>query len=144
MKFTEELYEKAKNAKSAEELIEIAKAENVALTEEEAKNYFDKLHKTGELDDDELDNVSGGCGEDLSPDWMQTDPEQLKWMYPVGMVVKVFRGQGTFGMISERATVISQETLQMIGGAYYPGYIVQFADGTTKQVMQRYILTSAT
>ena len=32
-----------------------------ALTEEEAKTYFDQLHpQTGELSDDELDNVAGG------------------------------------------------------------------------------------
>ena len=56
----EELILKAKDAKSAEELLVIAKENGMELTEESAKVYFDQLHKTGELDDSELDNVSGG------------------------------------------------------------------------------------
>ena len=38
--FTPELIAKAKAAKSAEELLELAKANNVDLTETEAKTYF--------------------------------------------------------------------------------------------------------
>ncbi|MGN1136926.1 MAG: hypothetical protein ACI4SF_11975 [Oscillospiraceae bacterium] len=57
-----ELLEKAKQAKTAEELLALAKAENIELTEEAAK-AFAKLNKNGELSDEELDNVSGGgCG----------------------------------------------------------------------------------
>ena len=56
-----ELMEKAKQAKSAEELLAIAKENGIEATEEEAKQYFAQLHSaTGELSDDELDNVSGG------------------------------------------------------------------------------------
>ena len=62
MKFSNELIEKAKTAKSAEELLQIAKAENIEMTAEEASKYCAELHKTGELSDDELDNVAGGCG----------------------------------------------------------------------------------
>ena len=60
-----ELITKAKAAKSVEELLELAKASNVELSEEQAKEYFAKLNPTkGELSDDELDDVSGGgCGE---------------------------------------------------------------------------------
>ena len=51
----------AKAAKSPEELLALAKENNVELTEESAKAYFDQLHpQTGELSDDELDNVAGG------------------------------------------------------------------------------------
>jgi hypothetical protein len=55
---------KAKAAKSAEELLEIAKANGVGMTEEEAKTYFAQLcPPSGEIDDDDLDNVAGGaCG----------------------------------------------------------------------------------
>ena len=60
MEFTKEMIEKAKAAKSVEELAEIAKAEGIELTAEEAKMHFDELHKTGELSDEELDNVAGG------------------------------------------------------------------------------------
>ena len=62
MQFSKELIEKAKTAKSAEELLAMAKAEKVELTEAEAAKYFAELHKTGELSDEELDNVAGGCG----------------------------------------------------------------------------------
>ena len=61
MKFTDEMLEKAKTAKSAEELLAMAKAEKVELTEEEAVKAFAELNKTGELSDEELDNVAGGC-----------------------------------------------------------------------------------
>ena len=61
MKFIDEMLEKAKTAKSAEELLAMAKAENVELTEEAAK-AFEELNKNGELSDEELDNVAGGCG----------------------------------------------------------------------------------
>ena len=59
----EEMLLKAKNAQSAEELFLISKEFNISITEEQARVYFDQTHKTGELSDDELDNVSGGgCG----------------------------------------------------------------------------------
>lgn len=57
-----ELIEKAKQAKTPEELYEMAKEVGRAMTEESAKEYFDMLHpKTGELGDDELDDVAGGA-----------------------------------------------------------------------------------
>ena len=55
-----ELFEKAKEAKSAEELIVLAKENGAELTEEEAADYFTQLHQSGELSDEELDHVSGG------------------------------------------------------------------------------------
>ena len=42
MKFTPEHLEKAKQAKSAEELIALAKENGMELSEEEAKNYFEQ------------------------------------------------------------------------------------------------------
>ena len=64
-KLTPELLEKAKQAKTAEELIALAKENGAEMTPEEANTYFAQLNpKTGELSDDELDNVAGGCGED--------------------------------------------------------------------------------
>ena len=67
MQFSKELIEKAKTAKTPEELLAMAKAEKVELTEEEAVKAFAELNKTGELSDEELDNVSGGCGRDYEP-----------------------------------------------------------------------------
>ena len=62
MNVSKELLEKAKTAKSEEELLAMAKAEGFELPEGEAKTVFSKLNKTGELSDEELNNVSGGCG----------------------------------------------------------------------------------
>ena len=59
MKISKELLEKAK---SAEELLEMAKTEKIELTAEEAAKAFAELNKSGELSDEELDNVAGGCG----------------------------------------------------------------------------------
>jgi predicted ribosomally synthesized peptide with nif11-like leader len=60
---TPEMIEKAKAAKSAEELLEVAKANGIELTADEAATYFAQLNpKSGELDDDALDGVAGGCG----------------------------------------------------------------------------------
>ena len=59
----EELIAKAKEAKSVEELLALAKENNYPLTEEEAQNYYNQFHVTGELSDDELDQVGGGCGD---------------------------------------------------------------------------------
>ena len=59
---TPEMIEKAKAAKTAEELYEIAKANGVEMTEDEAKTYFAQINpKSGELDDDDLDSVAGGA-----------------------------------------------------------------------------------
>ena len=56
-----ELIAKAKEAKSPEELMALAKENGIELTEEAASTYFNQLNpKMGELADDELDNVAGG------------------------------------------------------------------------------------
>jgi NADH pyrophosphatase NudC (nudix superfamily) len=57
-----EMIEKAKAAKSAEELLALAKENNVEMTADEAATYFAQLNpKSGELDDDDLDAVAGGA-----------------------------------------------------------------------------------
>ena len=65
---TPEMITKAKTAKTAEELLALAKANGVVLTEEEAKTYFEQLSAIGAVSDDELDIVAGGsdggCGND--------------------------------------------------------------------------------
>ena len=64
MELTKEVIEKAKEAKTVEELVALAKENGVELTFEEAEECFAKLHKSGELADEELDNVAGGgCGD---------------------------------------------------------------------------------
>ena len=68
MNISKELLEKAKQAKTAEELLEMAKAEHIELTAEQVAKAFAELNKTGELSDEELDNVAGGgCGDPETP-----------------------------------------------------------------------------
>ena len=59
--FNEEALAKAKQAKSVEELLTLAKESDVEMTAEQAQEIFARLNqKSGELSDDELDNVAGG------------------------------------------------------------------------------------
>ena len=59
---TPEMIEKAKAAKTAEELLDLAKENNVEMTADEAATYFAQLNpKSGGLSDDDLDNVAGGA-----------------------------------------------------------------------------------
>ena len=62
---TSEMIEKAKAVKSAEELLALAKENNVEMTADEAATYFAQLNpQSGELDDDALNGVAGGgCAE---------------------------------------------------------------------------------
>ena len=61
MEMNKELLAKAKETKTPGELMAFAKENNMEMTEESAKAYFDLVHpKTGELSEDELKNVSGG------------------------------------------------------------------------------------
>ncbi len=60
---TNELITKAKECKSAEELLALAKENNVEMTEKQAAELFASLNQEGELSDDELDGAAGGgCG----------------------------------------------------------------------------------
>ena len=58
--FNTEMIEKAKGAKSAKELLELAKAEGIDITEDEARKYFEQINLP-DLDDELLDMVSGGA-----------------------------------------------------------------------------------
>lgn len=61
MKINSEELKQVKMAKSAEELIVLAKERGIELSEEQAKLFFARLNPQSEkLADDELDNVAGG------------------------------------------------------------------------------------
>ena len=85
---TPEMIEKAKAAKSVEELLELAKANGVEMTADEAATYFAQLNpKSGELDDDDLDNVAGGAGSCGDPTNKDLFPENSKLRYKRGPCV---------------------------------------------------------
>ena len=95
MKISKELLEKAKTAKSAEELLAMAKAENIALTEEEAAKAFEELNKNGELSDEELDNVAGGCGKSPRDGNLFGSEAKVTYKYSIGDIVNAKLGMGT-------------------------------------------------
>ena len=59
---TPEMIENAKSVNSAEELLALAKENNIEMTADEAATYFAQLNpKSGEINDDDLDSVAGGA-----------------------------------------------------------------------------------
>ena len=56
----EEFIAKLKEAKSADEILVLAKENGMELSEEKAKELFSELNASGELSDEELDKVAGG------------------------------------------------------------------------------------
>ena len=58
----EEILAKARAAKSPEELLKLAHDNGMSeFNEENAKAYFEVMHHSGELSDDELEQAAGGC-----------------------------------------------------------------------------------
>lgn len=57
---TKEMLEKAKNAKTSDELMAMANAAGIELEKSKAEEIFARLNKGGELSDDDLDSVAGG------------------------------------------------------------------------------------
>ena len=81
-KLTPELLEKAKQAKSPEELIALAKESGIELSSEQAAAYFAKLGSDdGGLTDDELDNVAGGCFGEHYDNRIKVSPTDRDCMY---------------------------------------------------------------
>ena len=134
MKFTKELLDKAKTAESAEELAEMAKEENIEMTEKEAAKAFAELHKTGELADEELDNVSGGIRCDSEPTPVEEAEREVDvvYYYKVGQEVEVYDAFDS----TKRAVVVKQYPYQTNNGRYCPAYVVKYSDGTEKEVRQ--------
>ena len=97
-KLTPELIEKAKLAKSAEELIALAKENGTQLTAEEANTYFAKLNpKMGELNDDELDSVAGGCDDEPEREYRRGYPViKSPTTYSCQFYNEKVSGQGAF------------------------------------------------
>ena len=90
MNFTSEQMNKARQAKSAEELLTLAKGSGVDLSAKQAGAFFAELHKEGDLSDEELDAVVGGKGDDYisysnfvnaqtDPGWAPICPNALRF-----------------------------------------------------------------
>lgn len=59
-KLTPELIEKARQAQSAEELLALINENGIECSEESANAYYEQIHKSGEMSDEELSSVAGG------------------------------------------------------------------------------------
>ena len=101
--FTSDLIAKAKIAKSAEELCAMAKANNVELTAEEAKIYFEQLNASGVVSDEALDGVAGGEGLSCPSDDAPQSGDRVRFKdgracehcgCPIGILQKGFYGIG--------------------------------------------------
>ncbi|MEG1145662.1 MAG: hypothetical protein RSE05_09890 [Clostridium sp.] len=61
--FTPEMLEQAKSAPSAAALLILAQENGITMTAKKAATYYARFHpETGAISDEELDNVSAGCG----------------------------------------------------------------------------------
>lgn len=128
MKFSKELIEKAKTAGTPEELLAMAKAEKMEITAEEAAKIFADLNKAGELADEELDSVSGGCG-DPEPDAKWGAPgeydhaEDVKFEFAIGTRVVVYPTPSKW----KKGTVTARKTEHSDWG-FHAAYLVHHDD----------------
>ena len=139
MEFTKEMIEKAKTAKSAQELSEIAKAEGVELTAEDAEKAFAELNKSGELSDEELDNVTGGCGGRFtpSPDGKAGSEREVVFLYQIGQEVEIYTNYSGMSTRTKRHIVLERtvssdkniwKELFNYPCTYWPSYYCQNLD----------------
>lgn len=71
--YTPYLASKVKKAESIDELLAMAKEENIEIAREEAERIFNEFHTVGELSDDEIDAVTGGgCSTSKEPSFSGT------------------------------------------------------------------------
>ncbi len=72
-----EMLQKAKECKTVDELLSLAKERNVPLTEEQVTKTFNRWNKTGELADEELENVAGGGCDNSDGENVEHTEEEL-------------------------------------------------------------------
>lgn len=86
---SEKLLNQAKNAESPEKILELARENGLGISGERAQELYNSWHCEGAISDDELDNVSGGCGisKEHCPSCKSTNVtvEQPKGNTPVAM-----------------------------------------------------------
>ena len=129
MELTKERVAKAKEAKTPEELMALAKENGIGLTEEEAKAYFDRLHpQTGELSDSELDNVSGGCGGGY-------DAGRPHPQFAVGETVLYIHSWLGAQRITATGKVVKRN---YENGAWY--YTLKIHDGSTIKMVESHVM----
>ena len=129
MELTKELVAKAKEAKTSEELMALAKEAGIELTEESAALAFEQLNsKTGELSDSELDNVSGGCGGGY-------DAGRPQPRFAVGETVLYIHSWLGATRITATGKVVKRN---YENGAWY--YTLKIHDGSTIKMVESHVM----
>lgn len=129
MELTKELVAKAKEAKTSEELMALAKEAGIELTEESAALAFEQLNsKTGELSDSELDNVSGGCGGGY-------DAGRPHPQFAVGETVLYIHSWLGATRITATGKVVKRN---YENGAWY--YTLKIHDGSTIKMVESHVM----
>lgn len=129
MELTKELVAKAKEAKTPEELMALAKEAGIELTEESAALAFEQLNsKTGELSDSELDNVSGGCGGGY-------DAGRPHPQFAVGETVLYIHSWLGATRITATGKVVKRN---YENGAWY--YTLKIHDGSTIKMVESHVM----
>lgn len=129
MELTKELVAKAKEAKTPEELMALAKEAGIDMTEESAALAFEQLNsKTGELSDSELDNVSGGCGGGY-------DAGRPHPQFAVGETVLYIHSWLGAQRITATGKVVKRS---YENGAWY--YTLKIHDGSTIKMVESHVM----
>lgn len=129
MELTKELVAKAKEAKTSEELMALAKEAGIDMTEESAALAFEQLNsKTGELSDSELDNVSGGCGGGY-------DAGRPQPRFAVGETVLYIHSWLGATRITATGKVVKRN---YENGAWY--YTLKIHDGSTIKMVESHVM----
>ena len=129
MELTKERVAKAKEAKTPEELMALAKEAGIDMTEESAALAFEQLNsKTGELSDSELDNVSGGCGGGY-------DAGRPHPQFAVGETVLYIHSWLGATRITATGKVVKRN---YENGAWY--YTLKIHDGSTIKMVESHVM----
>ena len=129
MELTKELVAKAKEAKTSEELMALAKEAGIDMTEESAASLFEQLNsKTSELSDSELDNVSGGCGGGY-------DAGRPHPQFAVGETVLYIHSWLGAQRITATGKVVKRN---YENGAWY--YTLKIHDGSTIKMVESHVM----
>ena len=129
MELNKELVAKAKEAKTSEELMALAKENGIDMTEESAASLFEQLNsKTSELSDSELDNVSGGCGGGY-------DAGRPHPQFAVGETVLYIHSWLGAQRITATGKVVKRN---YENGAWY--YTLKIHDGSTIKMVESHVM----
>ena len=132
MNLTNEQLIKAKECKSAEELLAYANEIGYELTEDEAKMYFNDWHKEGELADEELDNVAGGS---TCINGRSYSDEDHGWLIvTAGNSCDMYTYQDKWALSTDNGTCYNCINLDIEDGIYYCGKRTKYRDPYNSEI----------